>query len=345
MQFRTASSPHLPVAPSVHALMRQVIYALLPGIAVAAWFFGWGILVNLLVACVAGLLTETAMLKLRGRPVARFTTDGSVLITAMLLSLAIPPLAPWWLTAFGTAFAVIFGKHLYGGLGYNPFNPAMLGYVALLISFPTEMTSWLPARTLAEAPPSLLTVLSFTFLGDLPAGVLHDALTGATPLDYTRTHLAQGHTLLESRESTAVWALGGPGWTWMSLAFLAGGLWMLWKGTIRWQIPAGLLGMLGLLALVFWAIDPDRFASPAFHWFSGASMIGAFFIATDPISASTTPRGRLVYGALIGLLTYVIRTWGGYADAIAFSVLLANLCVPLIDQYTQPRVYGSRRQP
>lgn len=343
MEFNTASSPHLPVAPSVHALMRQVIYALIPGVVVAAWFFGWGVLVNILIALASALATEALMLRLRGRPVQRFVIDGSAIITAILLALAIPPLAPWWLTAFGASFAIIFGKHLYGGLGYNPFNPAMLGYVVLLISFPTEMTAWLPARTLAEGPPSLLVVLAFTFLGELPADLALDAITGATPLDYTRTQIAQGYTLVDARQSAAVWSLGGPGWTWMSLAWLAGGIYMIWKGVIRWHIPAAMLATLGLLALVFWTIDGDRFASPLFHWLSGASMIGAFFIATDPISASTTPRGRLIYGALIGLLVFVIRSWGGYPDAIAFAVLLANLSVPLIDQYTQPRIYGARK--
>ncbi|MGB1581331.1 MAG: RnfABCDGE type electron transport complex subunit D, partial [Nevskiales bacterium] len=146
----TLSSPHLPVQAGVSAVMRAVLLALIPGLVAYVLFFGYGVLINLLLASATALLTEAAMLRLRGRPVTRFISDNSALVTAVLLGIALPPLAPWWLVVIGTSFALVFGKHLYGGLGYNPFNPAMLGYVVLLISFPTAMTTWPAVQPLMQ---------------------------------------------------------------------------------------------------------------------------------------------------------------------------------------------------
>lgn len=335
------SSPHLPVQAGVSRVMRQVVLALVPGIAVYTALFGYGILINLLLAAVTALVTEGLMLRLRGRPVARFLSDWSAPVTALLLGLALPPLAPWWLVVLGTAFALVFGKHLYGGLGYNPFNPAMLGYVVLLISFPTQMTLWPPVQPLLVPTLSLAESLQYTFTGALPAGMTLDVLTGATPLDHLKTQLGLEQSVTAVREASSVFGLaGGAGWEWVNLGFLAGGLWLLARGTIRWQIPAGVLAGLALIALPFWLANPEQYASPLFHLSSGAAILGAFFIATDPVSASTTPRGRLIYGLCIGVLTWIIRNWGGYPDAIAFAVLLMNMAAPTIDEYTQPRVYG-----
>lgn len=321
----TLSSPHLPVQASVRGLMRDVLLALLPGIAVFTLCFGPGVLANIGIAVAACLATEAAVLRLRDKPLAVFLGDFSAVLTGVLLALSLPPGAPWWLPAVGALFAMLLGKHLYGGLGYNPFNPAMVGFVVLLISFPAQMTLW-------PAP------LAFWSEGA-------DAVSSATLLDHVRTQLTLQRTLGEIGTDAALAGLAGSAWAGLSLAYLAGGAWLLWRGAIRWQIPAGLLGALGLMALVFWAYDSDRYASPLFHWLSGASMLGAFFIATDPVSAATTPRGRLLYGAGIGVLIYVIRTWGAFPDAIAFAVLLLNICAPTIDRYTAPRVYGHGRRP
>jgi electron transport complex protein RnfD len=336
MEFRNYSSPHLPGTGSVPLMMRQVLLALLPGIACAAWFFGWGILINILLAGSAALAAEAGMLALRRRPVADTLLDGSALLTGVLLALALPPLTPWWIPVIGSLFAIVIAKQLYGGLGYNPFNPAMIGYVVLLISFPLELTLWsAPGQSLPLAD-----TLALVFSGTTPAGLPLDAITSATPMDTIKTRLGLSETLSEIRTGPLFGSFAGAGWEWINLAFLLGGLWLLKLRVIQWHIPAGMLGGLAVSALLFYAINPDFYSSPLFHLFSGAAMLGAFFIATDPISASTTPRGRLYYGAGIGLLTYVIRTWGGYPDGVAFAVLLMNMAAPTIDYYTRPRVFG-----
>jgi len=320
--------------------MLQVAYALIPGMLLYSWLFGWGVIINVLLATVTALATEALMLRLRQRPVKMFLTDGSALVTALLLGLALPPLAPWWLILLGTAFAIIFAKHIYGGLGFNPFNPAMVGYVMLLISFPLEMTSWPAPLSLSEAHLTLSQSLSYVFGGSLPTGIRLDALTMATPLDALRTELGLNKAMAEITASPIFGSMGGTGWEWISIAFLAGGLWLMYKNIISWHVPAAMLGSLALISLVFYFINPATYSSPLFHLFSGGAILGAFFIATDPVSGATTPRGRIYFGIGVGLLTYVIRSWGGYPDAVAFSILLMNMAAPTIDHYTRPQVFG-----
>ena len=338
MEFRTWSSPHLPVSNSVPTMMRQVLLALLPGAACFFWLFGWGVIINILIAGITAIVAEAAILKLRRRQVGGTLLDGSALVAGVLLALALPPLAPWWIPVIGSLFAIVIAKQLYGGLGYNPFNPAMAGYVVLLVSFPLELTLW-PA---AGNPPDFATTLSLILTGNMPGAASIDAVTMATPMDSVRTQLGLGETVTALRETALFGLLGGAGWEWINLGFLAGGLWLLKGRVIQWRIPASMLGGLALAALVFHLYDPQTYASPAFHLFSGAAMLGAFFIATDPVSACTTPRGRLWYGFGIGVLTWVIRTWGGYPDGVAFAVLLMNLAAPTIDFYTRPRVFGQQ---
>lgn len=340
MQFPIFSPPHLPAQSSVARVMREVLLALLPGIVCAAWFFGWGVLVNIVIAAVTCLAAEAMVLRLRGRAVAATLADHSALLTGVLLALCLPPLAPWWIAVIGSLFAIVVAKQLYGGLGFNPFNPAMIGYVVLLISYPRELTLWNPPTGIAAQHLSLGQTLALIFSNTLPAATTIDALTLATPLDATKTAFGLGQTLHEIQASPLFGRYAGVGWEWINFWFLLGGVYLLARRVIGWQIPVGLLGMLFFIALVFYASDSDAFPSPLFHLFSGAAMLGAFFIATDPVSASTTPRGRLIYGAGIGLVAYVIRTWGGYPDGIAFGVLLMNMAAPTIDYYTKPRVFG-----
>ncbi len=338
MRFPNLSSPHVSARDGVDVMMRRVLYALIPGAAACVAFFGWGVVVNIVVASVTALISEAVMLRLRGRPLSPFLLDGSAVLTAVLLAVALPSLAPWWLTVVATAFAIVVAKQLYGGLGYNPFNPAMIGYVVVLISFPKEMTSWLTPHLGGQL--DLLQTLAAQFGGHLPANLHADAITSATPLDAMKTQLKLSRTLSEIQTGPAFGSFGGVGWEWIGLGFLAGGLWLLYIGVIRWHIPLGVLAGLAVMALIFNLVDSDTYASPVMHLFSGGTMLGAFFIATDPITASTTERGRLIYGAGIGILTYIIRTWGGYPDGIAFSVLLMNMAAPTIDYYTKPRVFG-----
>ncbi len=341
MPLKTPSSPHFHGPNTVTKVMMWVVLALIPAYLVQVTLFGPGILINLLLTTATALLCEALMLTLRRRPLAMFLSDGSALVTAMLIALALPPLAPWWLPVIGTAFGIIFAKHLYGGLGYNPFNPAMVAYVLLLISFPIEMTTW-PATVLIN--DELLGVgqsLALVFSGTLPEGLRLDAITMATPLDTLKTQLGLNHSLGEIVSTSNIYGrLGGTGWEWVNLAILAGGLLLIWRRVISWHVPVAMLGSLGGLALLFNLIDSNNFASPLFHIFTGGALLGAFFIATDPVSGAATPKGKLFFGAGVGILTYAIRTWGGYPDAVAFAVLMMNMAAPTIDHYTQPRVFG-----
>ncbi|MGH8494544.1 MAG: electron transport complex subunit RsxD [Gammaproteobacteria bacterium] len=346
MRFATGGAPHYPPRTSIAVTMRQVLFALVPAALAYVWFFGFGFVVNVLVASAVAIGAEAAVLRLRRRPILPFITDWSALLTAVLLAFALPPLTPWWVTAIGAAFAIVFAKHLFGGIGFNPFNPAMAGYVLLLIAFPAELNHWLPPRTIdiELARVGFGDTLWYALTGHLPGALTIDAVTMATPLDAVKTGLSQARTLAEIRTSPVFGDFGGRGWEWIANFFALGGLWLLFRGVIRWHIPVSMLG--GLIAMAAFAnlIDPDMHPSPGFHVFGGATMIGAFFIATDPVTAATTVRGRLIYGALIGVLTYVIRTWGGYPDGVAFAVLIMNLCVPVIDHFTRPRVYGHERR-
>ncbi|MGE0082331.1 MAG: electron transport complex subunit RsxD [Thiohalomonadaceae bacterium] len=336
----TISSPHAHQPASVTRVMLRVVYALVPAIIAHTWLFGWGMMVNIAIASAAALGAEAAMLALRGRAINVTLADGSALVTAVLLGFALPPLAPWWLVALGAAFAIVFAKQIYGGLGYNPFNPAMVGYVLLLISFPREMTTWLSPSMLGGETLSLAETLRYAFTGALPAGLSLDTLSGATPLDFMKTELSLNKTVSETLAAPLFGAFGGQGFEVVNGLVLLGGLWLVWNRTITWHTPVGLLGALFLMAGLFWSLDPDTHAGPLFHLMSGGAMLGAFFIATDPTTCATSNRGRLIFGAGAGVLIYVIRTWGGYPDGIAFSVLLMNLAAPTIDYYTRPRVYG-----
>jgi electron transport complex protein RnfD len=215
----------------------------------------------------------------------------------------------------------------------------MVGYAVLLISFPRQMTAWSPPLELAGTPMSFHDGLTYIFQQQK----LFDGLTQATPLDILKTQLSLQTHLDEIQSAGVFGGLSGKGWQWVNVWFMLGGLWLLRRGVIDWRIPLSFLASLYLFAMVFFLYDAAIFPNPLFHWFSGATMLGAFFIATDPVSAATTSRGRLIYGALIGSLIYVIRSWGGYPDGVAFAVLLLNVAAPTIDHYTRPRVYGHRK--
>jgi len=346
MQFKTASSPHMVHNNSVQTLMFKVLLAMIPGTIAMIVFFGWGVLINIIFASVVALSAEALMLWIRNRPIKPYLTDGSALLTAWLLALALPQLAPWWLTLIGVAFAIIVAKHLYGGLGFNPFNPAMVGYVVVIISFPKEMTQWVPP--LLED----YTLLSFTetariiFFNELPLTYGWDAITMATPLDTVKTQLGLELSINEIENHKTYGpmfgSIGGFGWEWVNGLFLASGLYLVIKGVIDWRIPAGLIAALLILSNTFALYDYASYTPPTFHLFSGGIMLAAFFIATDPVTAATTTKGRWLYGAGIGVFIFIIRTWGAYPDGIAFAVLLMNMAAPLLDYYTMPRAFGHR---
>jgi len=343
------SSPFKTSSNSVSRLMQTVALATLPGALALFYFFGWGVVFNLITCISVALLCEAAVLKLRQRPIKRNLMDYSALLTAVLLALSLPPLAPWWIATIGTLFAIVFAKHLYGGLGYNPFNPAMAGYVLLLISFPLAMTRWLPPETVITNAPNLVDsfLLFFTETDSqnrtLDVYLLNaDGFTMATPLDELKTGLSMGYVLPELMHKPIFNGWINVGWQWANLGFLLGGLFLLWKKAINWHIPVAFLAAIYLISGFFHLFDDQLYIGPMTHLFSGATMLGAFFIATDPVSACTTNKGRLFFAASIGVIIVLIRNFGGYPDAVAFAVLLMNMAAPLIDHYTQPRVYGSQ---
>ena len=327
-------------------VMFPVLLALVPAGLVHVALFGPGLLLQLAVASVTALACEAAALRWRKRDAGVALRDGSVLVTAFLLAFSVTPLLPWWLNVLGTAAAVLLGKHVFGGLGQNPFNPAMVGYAILLVAFPVEMTRWpVPLDAHGAHGWSDLARLTMLYVYGGDAGSGWDGYTGATALDSIRNGLDLRYTLPEMLErDTLVGPLGARGFAWINLAALAGGLYLLWRRIVRWHIPVAVLAGLMVPAMFASWLDPGAHLGPLFHACAGATMLGAFFIATDPVSAATSDRGRLWYGAGIGLIAWVIRTWGGYPDGFAFAVLLMNLGVPLIDRYTVPRIYGQRRE-
>jgi electron transport complex protein RnfD len=339
-RFDTATAPHFPPPVTVRQVMVQVIVALVPAIAAHVWYFGPGLLVQIALAVGFAAGYEVVMLTIRRKPVGLFLGDFSAVLTAILFALCLPPLAPWWIALIGMFFAIVVAKHLFGGLGHNLFNPAMVGYVVVLISFPQPMTAWLPPAAIAPYTPGLADALLAIGTGTAPGHLTWDAVTGATPLDAIRTSVTTGRTIAEARQSPIFGDFGGLGWEWIANWYALGGFWLLWRRIISWQVPVTMIGTVLLLGLASWLADPSSNPAPLQHVFSGALIVGAFFIATDPVSGCTSSRGRLVFGAGVGLITLVIRRWGGYPDGVAFAVLLMNMFAPLIDRYTRPRIFG-----
>jgi Na+-translocating ferredoxin:NAD+ oxidoreductase subunit D len=338
-------SPYISNAPSVGAIMFKVLLALVPGIIAYVWVFGAGVLVTITLATLTALAAEAIMLKIRRRPVGVFLLDYSAVVTAWLLALAIPPLAPWWMIVVGTLFSIVVAKQLYGGLGYNPFNPAMIGYAVLLISFPAIMSKWpipleLGAGTQMFGEYKFFDQMRYIFTQTLPLNLQVDAITSATPLDFLKTQLMLKQNIASISQAPIFGAFGGKGNEYITGAYLLGGLYLWQQKIITWHLPTAFLAALALISGVFWAVDSTHFASPLFHLFSGASMMCAFFIITDPVSGPTTPNGKLWFAAGVAVITYLIRVYGGYPDGVAFAVIFMNVCVPLIDTYTQPRVFG-----
>lgn len=320
-------------------IMQLVLVAALPGILAMAVVFGSGILINIVWLSVCAVALEAVVLKIRNKPVRNSVGDYSAVVTALLLAISLPPAAPWWLGLTGIFFAIVVAKHLYGGLGYNPFNPAMVGYAVLLISFPVEMTRWLLPSGVVPQLPDFNSVLS-SFLGQTTTTM--DALVGATALDQFKLDRGS-QTIIEYWTGNPLFgALSGAGWEWINAGFLAGGLYMLYRKIITWHIPSAVLGTMAMMALLFYdGGSSASHGSPLFHLFGGAAMLGAFFIATDPVSGPAMNTSKLYYGVLIGVLIYSIRIWGSYPDGVAFAVLLANFAAPGIDHFIRMSDQGS----
>ena len=339
------ASPHAHDRSGVDRIMLNVCLALVPVTGFGIYLFGWPALMMWLLCIVSALASEALCLWLLQQPMSRLL-DGSAVLTGWLLALTLPPWSPWWVAVGGSAFAIIIGKQIYGGIGQNLFNPALLARIALLISFPVPLTTW--------AMPYLNPDLGQSFqilMGHMPALTpAPDALTGATWLGDSKAAVKAGGDMTEylSSHFNIVDAmigerLGSMGET-SALLVLLGGAWLLKQRIISWHIPVSLLGTLAVLALVTSTSEPERYAPVSFHLLSGSVLLGAFFFATDYVTSPTTKTGQVMFGMGCGLMIFTIRTWGGFPEAVAFGILFMNSLTPLIDRITKPRVYGRNRQ-
>lgn len=336
-------SPHTHGTLSTGRIMLTVWLAMLPASLYGVYLYGWPALNLLLITAVAALAAEALGLRLAGKPVKVSLFDGSALVTGWLLAMTLPPWAPWWIAVVGALFAMIVGKQVFGGLGQNLFNPAMLGRVALLIAFPLEMTTWITPQPLFSAQaPSFIDSLAVTFGG----AANMDAVSGASLLGHIKTEVGRNVALAEvlpgaySLSGAAIGEMRGSLGETSALLILLGGIFLIARRIITWHIPVAMLVTVALLATVMHLIDPARYADAGVHLFSGGLMLGAFFIATDPVGSPSTPKGQIVYATACGVLVYVIRTWAGFPEGVAFAVLLMNAATPLIDHYMRPRIYG-----
>ncbi len=348
MKISPISGPHTRANNKVTQIMLQVVLAILPATAFGIYLFGWPALNLFLITVLSALAFEYICLRLAGKSLSALQ-DGSALLSGWLLAMTLPPWAPWWIGVVGAALAIVIGKHVYGGLGQNVFNPAMLARVALLISFPMEMTTWANVTPLFSAQaPDFATSLGITFHG-LPLPSL-DAVTGATLLGHVKTELSLQHWLPDSlmgvftvQDAWLGFMRGSLGET-SSLLIIAGGLWLLFKGVITWHVPFAILFSVWIFSAIFHWWNPAHYLSPWMHLGSGALLCAAFFIATDYVTSPNSAVGQLVFGVSCGILIFIIRTWGGYPEGTGFAVLLMNAMTPLIDHYIKPRIYGRNRK-
>lgn len=333
---------------STPMVMAWVMIALTPATVFGLGLFGWPAIFLFVVTVASAVAAEALCLRLANKPLATLA-DGSAVLSGWILALSLPPWAPWWIGAAGAAIAIVIGKQVFGGLGQNLFNPAMVARVALLISFPLEMTRYVAPRPIHSADaPGLGEALAVTF--GLGGHVDMDAVSSASLLGHAKTELARGVPLSDALGGgfdlsqlilgSTVGSLGETS----ALLLILGGALLLALRVISWHTPAALLLGVTVPAAICHAVDPERFLSPLVHAFAASTLFGALFIATDLVTSPVTRAGQLIYGAGCGVLIFVIRTWGGYPEGMAFAVLLMNAATPLIDRWVRPRVYGRDRK-
>ena len=324
-----ATSPHIASGASVDTIMRNVVYALLPASVFSVYVFGLAALVTLTAATLSCVVTEYLLCRARGE--TSTVGDWSVTITGLLYGLTLPPSLPIWMTVLGGVVAVGLGKFLFGGLGYNAFNPALVGRAFLQAAFPVAMTTWytpFAADRFVSLPTS---TLAFPF-----ATPVYDAVAKATPL----AAMKFDNEITEVGELVMGLTSGSTGET-SGILLLIGGAWLVARNMMNWRIPAAILGTVFALSGLLYLVNSGTYPDPMFMLFSGGLMLGAVFMATDMVASPMTGRGCLLYGALIGLLVVVIRIWGGMPEGVMYAILIANAVSPHIDNLVQPRVYGT----
>ncbi len=325
-QFLTISpSPHIHAEDSVEKLMYGVVIALLPALAVSFFVFGLGAVTVTLVAVASAVIFEFLISKyMLGRQPG--ILDGSAVITGILLAFNVPSNLPWWAVIIGSFVAIGIGKMAFGGLGNNPFNPALVGRVFLLISFPVQMTSW-----------------PVPFEGRLS---LYDATTGATPLGIIKEGVSNGVPVAELMQKVPnyfhllIGGLGGSIGEISGIALILGFIYLLWKKIVTWHTPVAMLGTIFLITGALWLINPQKYADPVFHLLTGGVLLGAFFMATDYVTSPMTYRGMLIFGIGIGVITVIIRVFGSYPEGVSFAILIMNGFVPLMNKYIKPKRFG-----
>jgi len=343
---RIAHSPHAHAPISISKVMGTVMLALAPATLYGFWLYGWPAINLWAISLLAAIVGEAFVLRLQERAIRPVLMDGSGILTAWLLAISLPPFAPWWIAVLGSLFAVIIGKQVFGGLGQNVFNPAMASRVMLLISFPLEMTTWVaPAPIDSARAPGFLDSLHITFLSQPLDGMASASLLGHVKTEFTRgigldQALAGYYAPMDALLGSRTGSLGETA----AVLLLLGGIFLIARRIITWHAPVAMLLGVAIPALLFNAIDGNHYAGPMVHLLSGGLMLGAFFIITDPVTSPNTVVGQFIFGLGCGLLTWIIRTWGGYPEGVAFAVLIMNAVTPLIDQYVKPRIYGRDRK-
>lgn len=318
-------SPHNYGKDTIKSLMYGVLIALIPTTIISLYFFGIGALIVILTSVVSALFFEYLITKfiLKKEP---SLTDGSAIITGLLLAFNVPSNLPIIIIIIGALVAIGIAKMSFGGLGNNPFNPALVGRVFLLISFPVQMTSW---------PVPVQSRMQYL-----------DAITGATPLGLVKEGLRNGEpvsdlmTQIPSNMQMLIGNMGGSLGEVAGIAIIIGLIWMLYKKVITWHIPVSMIGTIIILTGIFWLINPEKYADPVFHVLTGGVLLGAVFMATDYVTSPMTTKGMLIFGVGIGLLTVVIRLFGAYPEGVSFAILIMNAFVPLINMYVKPKRFG-----
>lgn len=321
-KFLVTFSPHIRDSLQTDKVMLNVIYALIPAIAVSIYYFGFFALKTYILTIIFTLAFEALFLKIRGRRIT--LDDNSALVTAILLAMNLPPNSPWWLILIGSFIAIIVGKQVFGGLGQNPFNPALVARVFLLISWPAQMTSWIKPTPIIE---------NFNF----------DSVSAATPLSQAKTELISNGKIITDFSDSPAYFLGNIGGSLgeiSAIALILGGLYLIYKKIISWHIPVSYLLSFLVIVIPYWLFSPDKSLSPFIHLFTGGLMLGAFFMATDMVTSPITKKGQIIFGIGCGVLTAVIRLFGGYPEGVSFAILLMNAFVPLIDYYIRPVSLG-----
>jgi electron transport complex protein RnfD len=323
-----SGSPHIHGNQNVNKIMWQVVLAMVPAALVSFWYFGLSSIILMLVAIVGAVTVEYLIAKFLLK-ITPTINDGSAVITAILLAFNVPSSLPWWQMLIGVTFAIAIAKMTFGGLGKNPFNPALAGRVFMLISFPVDMTTW-------PKPGLPFDTMNFSI----------DGLTGPTTLGIVKEGLAKGDTMAQVTSQLPDYTqmfmgqIGGSLGEVSAIALILGGLYLLIRKVITWHIPVSFLLSAFVFAGILYLVDPTQYIDPVFHLLAGGMMLGAFFMATDMVTSPMSVKGQLFFGLGCGVLTILIRVWGAYPEGVSFAILIMNAFTPLINKGFKPKSFG-----